>query len=197
MTVYCNLAASVDGYVTGPDPTPENGLGEGGEVLHDWYWSGDEPLPSVPALRPRGESRRLVERLAGNVGAVIVGRTTYDHSQGWGGEGPHPTATLFVLSHRPAPATATSRQHFVTSIEQAMAAARAAAGDADISLMGGELLASALDVGAVDEIVVHQVPVLLGGGRPMFAPRHGAVRLELVEAVATEEVTHLRYRVLR
>lgn len=197
MTVYCNLAVSVDGYVNGPNASPENGLGDGGEVLHEWYWSGDEALPSVPALRPRGESRRLVEKLAGNVGAVIVGRTTYDHSRGWGGEGPHPTATLFVLSHRPAPAGATEQQHFVGSIEEAMEAAGDAAGDADISLMGGELLAAALDAGVVDEIVVHQVPILLGSGTPMFAPRHGTVALELIEAVPTDEVTHLHYRVLR
>lgn len=63
--------------------------------------------------------------------------------------------------------------------------------------MGGGVLTSALEAGLVDEVILHQVPVLLGGGRSFFQelPKH--VRLRLVEAVPAPGVTHLHYEVVR
>ncbi|WP_433311317.1 dihydrofolate reductase family protein [Micromonospora chersina] len=110
---------------------------------------------------------------------------------------PHPTARLFVLSHRPAPEM-TERQTLVTTgIADAIAAARRAAGDKDVGLMGGGVVTEALAAGLVDEVVLHQVPVLLGGGRPFFQALPGHVRLRLVDAVAAPGVTHLHYAVER
>jgi dihydrofolate reductase len=71
------------------------------------------------------------------------------------------------------------------------------AGDLDVGLQGGSVVTAALAAGLVDELVLHQVPILLGGGRPYFRPLPDHIRLELIDAVPTPDVTHLRYRVVR
>jgi dihydrofolate reductase len=92
----------------------------------------------------------------------------------------------------------TERQTLVTTgIEDAVAAAREAAGDKDVGLMGGGVVTEALRAGLVDEVVLHQVPVLLGGGRPFFQTLPEHVRLRLVDAVPVPGVTHLHYEVER
>jgi dihydrofolate reductase len=63
--------------------------------------------------------------------------------------------------------------------------------------MGGGVATAALAAGLVDEVILHQVPILLGGGRPFFQSLPGHVRLRLVEAVPAPGVTHLRYEVIR
>jgi dihydrofolate reductase len=193
-TVRSVMAVSVDGFITGRNPGPGNGLGDDGGILHEWYWDGDTPSTVVPQFRLSETTRRFVDPLAARTGAVVAGRTSYEDANGWGGAGPHPTAPLFVVSHRPAPPEATPAQVFATSIEQAVAAARTAAGDLDVALMGGGVLTSALTAGLVDEIVVHQVPVLLGAGRRLFQDLPAQLRLSLVEAVPAPGVTHLHYR---
>ena len=111
--------------------------------------------------------------------------------------GPHPTARLFVLSHRPAPEISGRQTLVTTGIEDAVAAAREAARDKDVALMGGGALTSALEADLVDEVILHQVPVLLGAGRGFFQelPKH--VHLRLLDAIPAAGVTHLHYEVVR
>ncbi|MGW4155398.1 dihydrofolate reductase family protein [Micromonospora chersina] len=194
--VFSAHAVSVDGYITGRGPGAGRGLGEG-TTLFDWYFDGDTPSQVFDGFRLSEPSSRLFDALAGRVGAIVAGRNTYEDSDRFGGGSPHPTAPLFVLSHRPAPEM-TERQTLVTTgIADAIAAARRAAGDKDIGLMGGGVVTGALAAGLVDEVVLHQVPVLLGGGRPFFQALPGHVRLRLVDALAAPGVTHLRYEVER
>jgi dihydrofolate reductase len=189
-------AVSVDGYITGRDPGTGRGLGDA-TMLFDWYSDGDTPSEVFDGFRLSEPSARVFDALAGRVGASLAGRNTYDDS-GWSAGGtPHPTAPLVVLSHRPAPRS-NERQTFVsTGIEDAVAAAREAAGDKDVALMGGGVATAALAAGLVDEVILHQVPILLGGGRPFFQSLPEHVRLRLVEAVAAPGVTHLHYEVVR
>jgi dihydrofolate reductase len=194
--VFTAHAVSVDGYITGRDPGAGRGLGDGA-MLFDWYADGDTPSQVFDGFRLSGPSARVFDALAGRVGAVVAGRNTYEDSDHWGGGGPHPTARLFVLSHRPAP-EATERQTLVTTgIEAAVAAAREAAGEGDVGLMGGGVVTEALKAGLVDEVILHQVPVLLGAGRPFFQALPEHVRLRLVDAVPAPGVTHLHYEVER
>jgi dihydrofolate reductase len=194
--VFSAHAVSVDGYITGSDPGPGRGLGDG-TMLFDWYADGDTPSQVFDGFRLSEPSARVFDALAGRVGAVVAGRNTYEDSDHFGGGGPHPTARLFVISHRPAPEM-TERQTLVTTgIEDAVAAAREAAGDKDVGLMGGGVVTEALQAGLVDEVILHQVPVLLGGGRPFFQALPEHVRLRLVEAVPAPGVTHLHYEVAR
>lgn len=194
--VFIALAVSVDGYITGRDPSSGRGLGDA-PMLFDWYFDGDTPSEVFDGFRLSEPSARVFDALAGRVGASLAGRNTYDDS-GWSAGGtPHPTAPLVVLSHRPAPRS-NERQTFVsTGIEDAIAAAREAAGDKDVALMGGGVGTEALAAGLVDEVILHQVPILLGGGRPFFQSLSEHVRVRLVEAVPAPGVTHLHYEVMR
>jgi hypothetical protein len=100
-------------------------------------------------------------------------------------------------SHRPVPGMSDGQTLVTTGIEDAVAVARDASGDKDVALMGGGVATAALAAGLVDEVILHQVPILLGGGRPFFQSLPEHVRLRLVEAVPAPGVTHLRYEVVR
>lgn len=166
-------------------------------MLFDWYFDGDTRSQVFDGFKLSEPSVRVFDALAGRVGAIVAGRNTYDDSGGFGGGSPHPTAPLVVLSHRPAPEI-TDRQTFVTTgIDDAIAAAREAAGDKDVGLMGGGVVTEALKAGLVDELVLHQVPILLGAGRPFFQELPDHVQLRLAEAVPAPGVTHLHYDVVR
>jgi dihydrofolate reductase len=195
--VFAALAASVDGYITGPNPNPNRPLGVGGEQLFDWYRDGDTPSAHSPSFRLSATSAQIFDALVDRVGAVIAGRKTYDDSDGWDGDGPHPTAPLFVVSHRPAP-PGSSRQTFVaTGISDAIEAATQAAAGRDVGLMGSGVLTAALKAGLVDEVIIHQVPVLLGGGVSFFGDMTEKVQLDLLGVVTAPGVTHLSYSVVR
>ena len=194
--VFVALAVSVDGYITGRDPGAGRGLGDG-TMLFDWYFDGDTASQVFEGFRLSGPSARVFDAVAARVGASLAGRNTYDDS-GWiQGGAPHPTAPLFVLSHRPIPGMSDHQTLVTTGIEDAVAAARDAAGDKDVALMGGGVTTSALAAGLVDEVILHQVPILLGGGRPFFQSLPEHVRLHLREAIAAPGVTHLHYEVIR
>jgi dihydrofolate reductase len=194
--VFVALAVSVDGFITGRDPGAGRGLGDG-SMLFDWYFDGDTPSQVFDGFRLSEPSSRVFDTIAGRVGVSLAGRNTYDDS-GWvNGGTPHPAAPLVVLSHRPIPATNDRQTLVTTGIEDAVAVARDAAGDKDVALMGGGVTTAALAAGLVDEVILHQVPVLLGGGRPFFQSLPEHVRLRLVEAVPAPGVTHLRYEVVR
>ena len=197
--VFTAHAVSVDGFISGrtPDGGEEFGRGLGdAPMLFDWYFDGDTPSELFGGFKLSEPSARLFDTLAARVGASVSGRTTYEHSGHWGGGGPHPTAPLIVVSHRPAPEIS-EKQTLVTGLEDAIAAARAVAGDKDVALMGGGLVTEALKAGLLDEVILHQVPILLGGGRSFFQELPEHVRLRQLEAIPAPGVTHLRYEVVR
>lgn len=198
--VFTGLAVSVDGYISGrtPDGHEEFGRGLGdAPMLFDWYFDGDTPSQVFDGFKLSEPSAQFFDTIAARVGAIIAGRTTYEHSSHFGGGGPHPTARFFVLSHRPAPEISERQTFITTGIEDAIAAAREAAGDKDVGLMGGGLVTEALKAGLVDEVILHQVPILLGAGRSFFQELPEHVHLRLLEAIPAPGVTHLHYEVVR
>jgi len=195
--VFSALAVSVDGYITGRDPGSGRGLGDGG-TLFDWYFDGDVPSRVFDSFRLSEPSARFFDAMADRVGASIAGRNTYEDSSRFGDDGtPHPAAPLFVLSHRPAPQMAGRQRLITTGLADAVAGARDAADGKDIALMGGVLVTEALKAGLVDELILHQVPVLLGAGRPYFHSLPEHIQLRLLEAIPAPGVTHLHYEVVR
>ncbi|MCG3753740.1 MULTISPECIES: dihydrofolate reductase family protein [unclassified Amycolatopsis] len=197
--VFSALSVSVDGYISGRREKGADevgsGLGDAG-ALFDWYFTGDTPSKVFDGFKLSEPSAQVFDSLAARVGATVVGHATYDHSSHFGGSGPHPTAPLFVVSHQPVPELSEAQTQ-ATSVEEAVKGARAAAGDKDVALMGGVLVTEAIKAGLVDEVVLHQVPILLGGGRSFFGELPEHVRLRLVEAVPAPGVTHLHYEILR
>jgi len=191
-TVVFDISMSLDGFIAASGMTPEEGMGVGGEVLHDWAFAGGE------------RDRELLEQAGERLGAVIAGRRTYDNSiTWWGPDGPTgPARTpLFVVSHgTPDGVPEGGVYTFVRDIRSALDAARTAAGDKDIGVMGGaDVSRQLLREGLVDEISIHLVPVLFGSGTPLFGDswidRH--VRLERLVVVDTDAATHLRYRIVK
>jgi dihydrofolate reductase len=198
--VFSAHAVSVDGFISGrtPDGGEEVGRGLGdAPMLFDWYFDGDTPSQVFDGFRLSEPSARFFDALASRVGAAVAGRTTYEHSSHFGGGSPHPTARLVVLSHRPVPEISERQTLVTTGIEDAIAAARAAAGGKDVFLMGGGVVTSALEADLLDEVILHQVPVLLGAGRSYFNELSDHVRLRLLEAIPAPGVTHLHYEVVR
>jgi dihydrofolate reductase len=205
-----NITMSIDGFVAGPGQSPEHPLGFRGEELHDWL------VPLKTFRESHGEeggevnaSTPFAEDILGGAGATIMGRNMFgggpgpwDESwKGWWGDNPPFHNPLFVLtSHlrEPLEMQGGTTFHFVTDgIESALAQARAAAGETEMSLGGGASVAQQnLASRLLDEIVVSVVPILLGGGARLFE-NVGDAKLEQVESVEAPGVTHIRYARVR
>ena len=187
--VVLDISMSLDGYVTADGRTPDEPLGAGGEALHDWLLDGS------------AEDHALLAEAGAGTGAVITGRKNYEDSiRWWGADGPTGDARLpvFVVSHgRPESAPEDGVYDFCDGIERALEAARAAAGDKTVCVMGGADVAQQyLRAGLIDEISIHLVPVLFGGGLRLFehlGDEH--IRLENLAGTQTRAATHLRFRV--
>ena len=189
-----SMSMSLDGFIAGPDDDATQGLGAGGECLHDWL--GDNGGDDAAGFRPAGPSAAVFDELMAT-GAVLVGRRTFDLAGRWDGD--HHGVPIFVATRGEPPEPASHWVNYVTDgVHSAMAQAKRAAGDADVLVHGAELAQSCLRAGVLDELEIQLIPVLLGEGRPLFA-RLGAdhVALELTRVVDAPGVTHLRYRVAR
>ncbi|MEA2455054.1 MAG: hypothetical protein QOI45_1316 [Thermoleophilaceae bacterium] len=211
-----DISVSLDGFVAGPNQTLEAPLGEGGERLHEWAlrlkaWREPHGLEGGEV---NADSAVMEEGLAG-VGATVMGRRMFSGGAGpweedpnadawWGDEPPfhHP---VFVLTHHarePVVKAGGTTFNFVTEgIEYALDAAREAAGERNVVVAGGASVGQQyLAAGLLDEIHLHVVPVLLGGGVRLFDGQlAGApVGLELTRVLESPTgVTHVSYRVVR
>ncbi len=197
--VVADISVSLDGFVTGPHPGPDNGLGDGGGRLHDWLWGGEPAGPSGVPSGPSGVNGRVLdESLA--TGAVVAGRGTFEPAGGWGGDH-HDGVPIFILS-RDEPGIDIEGWPLVTyvsDIQTAMIEARRAAGEKNVLVHGAATAQLALAAGLLDELEIHLVPVLLGEGRRLFenlGPEH--TELERTRVLEGEDgMTHLHYRVRR
>ena len=193
------MSMSLDGFVAGPNETPDNGLGDGGERLHEWIFPGAEDGLEAAVGRLRGVNRQIYDEFM-STGAVVAGRGTFDPADGWGGDH-HDGVPIYILSRNPAPAWAAEwpAVNYVSSLEAAVRDAKLAAGDKNVLVHGASIAQRALTGGLLDELEIHLVPVLFGDGRRLFE-HLGSEQREL-ERIRTLEgeggVTHLRYRVRR
>jgi dihydrofolate reductase len=200
--IFVALSASLDGFIAGPGDSPQQPLGAGGSRLFEWYGDGDTPSRHYPSFKLSAPSAAFFDEVASRVGAIITGRRTYDISEAWGGSGPLPGAPLFVLTHdvpEDVPSGDPPYTFVTDGIESAVEQARTAAGGKDVSLMGSAATQQCLRAGLLDELIVHLVPVLLGGGVRLLDHLGDAapVQLECVRVVDAPGVTHLQYRVTR
>jgi dihydrofolate reductase len=201
-TVVIDLSMSLDGFITGPHPDRDHGLGTGlGEKLHAWYFSGGAFNPHSDFFRPGEGSESVVEDMMTAHRAAIVGRNLYDITGGWGGNHPVHGLHAFVVTHDPpksVPQGETKFTFVTDGIESAVRQAKAAAGDKMVGVAGADVARQALRVGLVDELMIHLVPVLLGNGVPLFKHlEEQQIDLELIEVIPAMGVTHLRYRVVK
>jgi dihydrofolate reductase len=129
--VLAAITTSVDGYVAGPNDRPGQGLGEGGEALHNWVFGGPWTYDKQPSGEPVGEGAAWLEGLMSRIGAVVGGRGTYDAAGQWGGENPW-RLPFFIVTHRPDEQPPGRAFTFVTGVGEAIEQARTAAGDKDV-----------------------------------------------------------------
>jgi len=186
------MSMSLDGYIAGPNDEPGNPGGDGFMRLHDWLVT-----PAGDSGRPPGPAGKLIDEMNAT-GAVLVGRRTAEQADHYGGD--HHGVPIFVLSHRPAgPAVANypSVTYVIDGIARAMAQAKAAAGERNVMVHGAYTAKRALEASVLDELQIHQIPVLFGGGRRLFDVLPSRVELEIGRVVDTPEATHIRYRVHR
>ena len=194
------MSMSLDGFIAGPNAGPGNGLGDGGQHLHDWVLTGaDSGASGPPQVVSGGVNGQIVEEFM-STGAVVAGRGTFEPANGWGGDH-HDGVPIYVLS-RHEPGIDIGSWPLVTyldDVETAMSRAKQAAGDKDVLVHGAAVAQLALAAGVLDELQLHVVPLLLGRGRRLFdnlATEH--IELERTRVLEGEGgVTHLRYRVAR
>jgi dihydrofolate reductase len=194
MTTIASITVSLDGFVTGPDDRPGQGLGVGGERLHYWVFGGPWHYDGAHDFGSMSEQdKTYYDALVERVGSGIVGRGMYDAAGAWGGTNPFP-GTLVVLTHRMTDPHDESFL-FVDGFDEALRLAREAAGDKAVSIGGGaDLIRQALAAGAVDELCLSTAPVVLGAGKPLFDGSLDA-DLEPLEMHQSRWATHVRYAV--
>ena len=187
------MSMSLDGFITGPDDNADQGLGAGGERLHEWL--GEPGSGNPPRFQPEGQSAGVFDEMLAT-GAVVVGRRTFDIARHWNGDH-HGGVPIFVPTRGEPPEPASELVHYVTDgVVSAMRQAKEAAGDANVMVHGADLAQSCLRAGMLDELEIHLVPVLLGEGRRLFEHLgDDHIELELTRVLDAPGVTHLRYRV--
>ncbi len=190
------MSMSFDGFVAGPNETFENGLGDGGHRLHEWFFPAET---EVADGQPGGVNRQIYEEIM-DTGAVVAGRGTFEPAGGWGGDN-HGGVPIYILSRNPAPTWAADWPlvHYVSDLEAAIRDAKEVAGDKNVLVHGAGLAQRAITAGLLDELEIHLVPVLFGDGRRLF--EHLGIEQRELERIRVLEgeggVLHLRYHVRR
>jgi len=196
--VLAAITTSVDGYVAGADDRPGKGLGEGGERLHYWVFGGPWTYEDEGNLGDAtGEDAAWLAEAMERIGAVVSGRWTYEAANHWGDENPW-GLPVFIVTHRPEEEPEGGAFTFVSGVEDAVERARAAAGDKDVTVMGGaDVIRQALDAGLVDELSIIVAPVVLGGGKRLFEGFTRSLELEHIGVRQSPFATFIDYRVKR
>lgn len=210
--VTFEISMSLDGFVAGPNQTVEQPLGDGGEGLHEWIfglakWRERHGLSGGTT----NADDDLLEESLSATGAVLMGRRMFSggegpwesdpRADGWWGDTPPFRVPVFILTHHPRETEVkeggTTFTFVTDGIEAALERARAAAGDRNVAVAGGANVARQyLEAGLVDEMQIHLVPVLLGGGVRLFEGLDAEqVGLEITRVVDSPAVTHIAYRV--
>lgn len=189
--VMTSMSMSLDGFVTGPNPRREQPFGDrNADVLHDWLFKNKTD-----------EDIAVLDEMVKGAGATVMGRKSFDDVEGeggWGDGGPAGDLPAFVVTHRAPTKEYPAVFRFVLDgVASAIEQAKAVAGDKVVGLHGAKIPQQALELGLLDEIQIHLVPVLLGGGIRMFEYLGRRIDLERTRVIVTPGATHMRYNVVR
>jgi dihydrofolate reductase len=187
------ISMSLDGFVTDPQAgvgTPLEGEDPG--RLHDWRFDGKTEADAA-----------IVEEMYASTGAVLIGRRMFDVGfEPWGDPPPF-GMPVFVVTHEerePLPMRGGTTYTFVRGgIEAALDLARAAAGDKNVGIWGGpNIIRQYLRAGLLDEMRIHLIPLLLGGGIRLFEDLDPeGIELRRTSSIETPGATHLRFEVVK
>jgi dihydrofolate reductase len=197
--ITAHLSISLDGFVAGPEQSEQNPIGIGGMALHRWHLNEHKS----------DADQRMTDRILAPRGAYVMGRNMFgpvrgdwgtSDWRGWWGDEPPYHAPVFVLTHyprEPIPMAGGTTFYFVDDFDSAVKQAVAAAGDRTVTIAGGaSAVRQGLQRGVVDEIMLSHIPVVLGGGEPLFDDVP-TLRAEPIEVAASPLATHVVYRIGR
>jgi dihydrofolate reductase len=207
--IIADISMSLDGYIAGPAPTLKEPLGRGGEQLHEWVvrlaaWRKPHGM-SGGETGPDGD---VMEESVANIGAVIMGRRMFSggdgpwesdpKADGWWGDNPPFHVPVFVLTEHKRDKVSkkggTSFTFVTDGIKSALSQAKKAAGNKDVSIAGGaNTIQQFIKAGLLDELQIHLVPLLLGGGTRLL-DNLGDAKLEKIRVIDSPLVTHLKFR---
>jgi dihydrofolate reductase len=148
------IACSLDGFIAGPDD--------------DLSWLPGADGAGAPAAESDPGAVAFDDFMAG-VGALLMGRRTFDVLQGFGGDWPYGARPVLVATHRALDGVRPEVRAVTGNIAEIVSAAREAAGGRDVYIDGGDLIRQALDAKLIEHLIVTLVPVVLGHGHPLFA----------------------------
>lgn len=181
------FSMSLDGYVAGPDVSADRAMGRNGDLLHRWMF---EDAPD------RAADRAVVAEIGARVGAVLLGRRTFDVGLQYWNDTPYP-APSFVVTHEardPMPMASAAFTFVDTGIEEGVRLAKAAAGDRDVVVMGADVARQLLRADLADELFITIVPLLLGGGERLFdAIDDGPRKLAIQRIVPSPVAAHIAF----
>lgn len=196
--VKADITMSLDGYIAGPNDKVGNGLGDGGERLHEWVY-GLKAWREPHGMKggEEGPDSEVIAEVLEDSGATIVGRRMFDLAEEWGDNPPF-HHDVFVVTHRPRETYSKeggTTFYFVDSIESAVKQATKSAGGKSVYVGGGaSIIQQVIKAGLADELQIHVAPVLLGAGRPLFNGMDEKIELEPTRVISSPKVTHLKYK---
>lgn len=200
--VVFNMTMSLDGFVAGPNDSPKNGLGDGGEALFNWYFSGDTEVPisdGQMVLKVSSQSAEILNASFKTYGAGVWGRKTFDIAQAWGGHPPGSPA--FIVTHNIPQEWVYEGSPFIfvsDGVESAVRQAKQAAEEKDVVICTASILQQCLNAGLMDEIHVDVAPLLLGKGVRLFDHLNiKPTQLERLRTIAAPGVIHLGFRLVK
>lgn len=186
--IFIDITMSLDGFIAGPDISPENPMGKGGLRLHDWLFGAQTDA-----------DKKISSEQMQNTGAVIIGRRMYETaiSGPWGNENPF-AAPVFVLTEVAPEQKIDGFTYVKDGIESALVLAKKVAGDKNIWITGANVSQQYLKAGHVDELHIHIAPVLFTKGTKLFENIGDQnIELEVQGCVQTPAATHIVYKVIR
>lgn len=207
--IIADISMSLDGYIAGPKPTLKEPLGRGGEQLHEWViklasWRNPHGMSGGET----GPDNDIMEESSANIGAVIMGRRMFNggdgpwesdtNLDGWWGDNPPFHVPVFVLTthkrEKVSKKGGTSFTFVTDGIESALSQAKKVAGNENISIAGGaNVIQQFIKAGHLDELQIHMVPLLLGGGTRLL-DNLGDTKLEKIKVIDSPLVTHLKFQ---
>ncbi|HZA58896.1 MAG TPA: dihydrofolate reductase family protein [Solirubrobacterales bacterium] len=193
------MSMSLDGFIAGPNESVDNGLGDGGDRLHEWALeNASSGASGVPGRTTSGVNGQVVDEFMAT-GAVVAGRGTFEPAGGWGGDH-HDGVPIFILTrHDSDDLRAWPLVSYVNDVTSAMTQAREVAGDKNVLVHGAGVAQLALAAGVLDELELSLIPVLFGQGRRLFEGL-AAEQIELERTRILEGeggVTHMHHSVRR
>lgn len=202
--VYVDITMTLDGFIAGPNDNKENGLGDGGERIHEWLY--DLAAFKKPHGQEGGKSgvdSNILDEAFSRSGATIMGRRMFDLAEDAWGDDPPFHQSVFVVTHRPRETLVkeggTTFTFVADGIESALDQARSAAGGKDVAVAGGaSVVQQFIKAGLLDDIQIHVAPVLFGAGVRLFDQMgYGQIELERQRVVDSPQVTHLKFGLVK